>query len=158
MVLAAGVLVLMLSHLATAQTSSSDPYSTGTDSTQVDCSDPLMANSSSCASSGQQNPNGASGSQLQNYGQPGALNGAASQQTQGSRPQNYNDTGDLTNQNQNQNVRGLTGQRLPPEPLTEFQKFVAGTTGQMLPIYGADLFQNAPSTFAPVDQTPVPPD
>jgi protein involved in polysaccharide export with SLBB domain len=156
MVLASGVLVLMLSHLATAQTSSSDPYSTGTDSTQVDCSDPLMANSSSCASSGQQNPNGASGSQLQNYGQPGALNGAASQQTQGARPQNYNDTGDLTGQNQN--VRGLTGQRLPPEPLTEFQKFVAGTTGQMLPIYGADLFQNAPSTFAPVDQTPVPPD
>jgi protein involved in polysaccharide export with SLBB domain len=156
MVLASGVLVLMLSHLATAQTSPSDPYSTGTDSTQVDCSDPLMANSSSCTSNGQlnqTNPN-PTGTQLQNYGQPGAAGALGAQQTQAARPQNYTDTGELTNPN----ARGLNLQRLPAEPLTEFQKFVAGTTGQMLPIFGANLFQNAPSTFAPVDQTPVPPD
>jgi len=47
---------------------------------------------------------------------------------------------------------------LPPEPLTEFQKFVASTTGTILPIFGADLFNHAPSTFAPVDMAPVPPD
>lgn len=47
---------------------------------------------------------------------------------------------------------------LPPEPLTEFQKFVASTTGQVLPIYGANLFRQVPSTFAPLDLTPVPPD
>lgn len=47
---------------------------------------------------------------------------------------------------------------LPPEPLTEFQKFVAATTRQVLPIFGADLFRNVPSTFAPLDQTPVPAD
>jgi protein involved in polysaccharide export with SLBB domain len=47
---------------------------------------------------------------------------------------------------------------LPPEPPTEFQKFVASTTGQTLPIYGASLFSNVPSTFAPLDMTPVPPD
>jgi protein involved in polysaccharide export with SLBB domain len=46
----------------------------------------------------------------------------------------------------------------PLEPLTEFQKFVLSTTGQILPIYGADLFNNVPSTFAPLDMTPVPPD
>lgn len=45
-----------------------------------------------------------------------------------------------------------------PEPPTEFQKFVKDSTGQTLPIYGAWLFEQAPSTFAPVDQTPVPPD
>jgi protein involved in polysaccharide export with SLBB domain len=152
--LAFGVLLLIFAHQATAQTSSSDPYSTGTDSTQVDCSDPLMANSSSCMSNGQQGQTNA-GSQVQNYGPVGTSN-AASQQTQGTRPQNYSDTGTLSNQNQNN--RELVPQRLPPQPLTEFQKFVAGTTGQMLPVFGANLFQNAPSTFAPMDETPVPPD
>ncbi len=44
---------------------------------------------------------------------------------------------------------------LPPDQLTEFQKYVAATTGQMLPIYGANLFRNVPSTFAPVDLAPV---
>src|SRR5439155_2559625 len=47
---------------------------------------------------------------------------------------------------------------LPPEPLTEFQKFTAATTGMVLPIFGANLFQSVPSTFAPLDNAPVPPD
>ena len=45
---------------------------------------------------------------------------------------------------------------LPSEPLTEFQKFAASTTGQVLPIFGADLFRRVPSTFAPLDMAPVP--
>jgi protein involved in polysaccharide export with SLBB domain len=45
-----------------------------------------------------------------------------------------------------------------PEPLTEYQKFVASTTGLVLPIYGADLFRRTPSTFAPLDMAPVPSD
>ena len=48
--------------------------------------------------------------------------------------------------------------KLPLEPLTEFQKFVASTTGQILPIYGLSLFGSVPSTFAPLEMTPVPPD
>jgi protein involved in polysaccharide export with SLBB domain len=48
--------------------------------------------------------------------------------------------------------------QLPPEPLTEFQKFVASTTGVVLPVYGASLFVSTPSTFAPLDLTPVPAD
>jgi len=44
---------------------------------------------------------------------------------------------------------------LPPDPPTEFQKFVAATTGQLLPIYGANLFRNVPTTFAPNDLAPV---
>jgi protein involved in polysaccharide export with SLBB domain len=46
-------------------------------------------------------------------------------------------------------------QPLPPDLPTEFQKFVAATTGQLLPVYGASLFHNVPSTFAPVDLAPV---
>ncbi|MBB6146453.1 protein involved in polysaccharide export with SLBB domain [Silvibacterium bohemicum] len=155
LVLAFGVLLPLLAHGAFAQTSSSsDPFSTGTTSPQVDCTDPLLANSSTCTD-GSQSPS--SGSQIQNFGQAGAANipGSGSQQIQGARPQNYNDAGNISGQN---GARETILQKLPPEPLTEFQKFVAGTTGQVLPIFGADLFQNAPSTFAPMDQTPIPPD
>jgi protein involved in polysaccharide export with SLBB domain len=48
-------------------------------------------------------------------------------------------------------------QQFPPELPTEFQKFVGETTGQFLKIYGEDLFRRVPSTFAPSDQVPVPP-
>jgi polysaccharide export outer membrane protein len=48
---------------------------------------------------------------------------------------------------------------LTPEPLTEFQRMVASTTGRQLPIFGASLFSgDVPSTFAPVDDIPVGPD
>lgn len=49
-------------------------------------------------------------------------------------------------------------QQLPPEVPTEFQKFVAATTGQLLPVYGANLFRNVPTTFSPNDLAPVTPD
>jgi protein involved in polysaccharide export with SLBB domain len=47
---------------------------------------------------------------------------------------------------------------LPAELPTEFQKFVAATTGQLLPVYGANFFRNVPSTFSPNDLAPVTPD
>ena len=51
----------------------------------------------------------------------------------------------------------LAQQQLPPEPPTEFQRFVAATTGQMLPVYGANLFRNVPATFSPNDLAPATP-
>ena len=39
--------------------------------------------------------------------------------------------------------------------LTDFQLMVQSSLGQVLPIYGASLFENVPSTFAPVDHIPV---
>lgn len=49
-------------------------------------------------------------------------------------------------------------EKLPrPEP-TDFQLFAATSVGATLPIYGQDLFQAWPSTFAPVDGLPAPPD
>lgn len=41
---------------------------------------------------------------------------------------------------------------------SEFQAFVSQSIGHELPMYGYDLFQKAPSTFAPVDNVPVTPD
>ncbi len=114
----------------------------------VDCSDPLQADGPDCSSQTQgatpnQNPqlrlpqNGRSGNQ--------------SAQPNG----NYSDTEQL---NRQQVQRGQIQEPRRLAPLTEFQKFVASTTGQVLPIYGSNLFQRVPSTFAPVDMTPVPPD
>jgi protein involved in polysaccharide export with SLBB domain len=60
---------------------------------------------------------------------------------------------DLTGQSNTGN--SLQNRTLPQEPLTEFQKFVAATVGQLLPIYGANLFRNVPSTFSPNDLAPV---
>ncbi len=37
----------------------------------------------------------------------------------------------------------------------EFQKFVAISTGQILPMFGYNLFGGTPSTFAPIDRIPV---
>jgi len=47
---------------------------------------------------------------------------------------------------------------LPPEapaPTTDFQRFVASSIGEILPIFGASLFERVPTTFAPLDRVPV---
>ena len=50
---------------------------------------------------------------------------------------------------------------LPPpeapgaEATTDFQRFVASSIGQVLPIFGASLFERVPTTFAPLDRVPV---
>jgi len=41
-----------------------------------------------------------------------------------------------------------------PEP-NEFQRFVAQSTGQSLPLFGQNLFAGVPTTFAPVENVPV---
>lgn len=74
----------------------------------------------------------------------------------------------LTNQQQDQNTlnpnrterngRYPVDNPLEPVPLTGFQRMVAASVGRVLPIYGANLFTNVPSTFAPVDRIPVTPD
>jgi protein involved in polysaccharide export with SLBB domain len=45
-----------------------------------------------------------------------------------------------------------------PDPITDFQRLVSMSLGQIIPIYGRQLFRGVPTTFAPVDQTPVTPD
>jgi len=78
---------------------------------------------------------------------------------------------DQTNQNNQNNPNAQTGNqpqqmqdlnavepKLPLDSPTEFQNMVANATGKMLPIYGAKLFRNPPSTFAPLNMVPVTPD
>ena len=46
--------------------------------------------------------------------------------------------------------------RIPREPPpTEFQEFVAASVGRKLPLYGHNLFDRVPTTFAPLDRVPV---
>src|SRR5215471_6199545 len=52
-------------------------------------------------------------------------------------------------------VQGVTPELLPVEPDIEFQQFVANSLGYMLPIFGQNLFENVPSTFAPLEYVPV---
>ena len=47
---------------------------------------------------------------------------------------------------------------LPPLEPGDFQKFVQTGTGRMLPLFGASLFDEAPTTFAPIGAVPVPAD
>jgi protein involved in polysaccharide export with SLBB domain len=117
----------------------------------TDCSDPIAALSSQCAGQSQQQ-SGSPGSG-QDYGPATRLGGETTQtQRGGVNNQNYSDSGGLTSPNR---MNRQTQAAEPPEPLSEFQKFVAATTGQVLPVFGANVFQNAPSTFAPLDQGPV---
>lgn len=46
----------------------------------------------------------------------------------------------------------------PPDPQTDLQKLAKQATGDTVPVFGRDLFERAPSTFAPADQIPVTPD
>jgi len=44
---------------------------------------------------------------------------------------------------------------LPPPKPSEFQKFVEGATGRLLPMFGAGFFADAADSFAPIDNVPV---
>ena len=75
------------------------------------------------------------------------------------QPENQNETTNTQNGNRTQQQQNLNQQvRLPLEPPTEFQLMIANSIGKTLPIYGASLFRNPPSTFAPLNLVPVTPD
>ena len=137
------------------QPSTPSGYPSGSQtSTNPDCSDPMVASSADCMGQDQGN-----GQQLNGNPQSGASVPAAfGAQTQNSN-NNYTDTGQQNSRQGQQNGANSQQQMLlPPEPLTEFQKFIASTTSQVLPIFGANLFRRVPSTFAPLNMTPVPSD
>jgi protein involved in polysaccharide export with SLBB domain len=135
-----------------SQNPSGSIYGTGGPSS-IDCSDPLMATSSACASQ-MQGANGLSGQQSGGGGVSLGSSAGLGMPTPNT-PFNYFDLEQPTAQSAAANAHS---EPLPPEALTEFQKFVAATTGQVLPIYGANLFRRVPSTFAPLNFAPVPPD
>ena len=133
------------------------------------CADPLMAPDSACDTSqqhdqqqypqqypqqySQQNPQ----VNQQQYPQPYQQTpGQPSITTPGMvNPRQFSGTEENTPLNPLARAR-LQQQGLLQEAPTEFQKFVEATTGQLLPVYGAELFRNVPSTFSPNNLAPVP--
>ena len=114
----------------------------------LQCADPLMAASTECTTLSQ---NGSGATALS---QSGAAMPSQSVAAPTNPIHNYSDTKRLSPPNTTQSQQTLLRQ----EPLTEFQKFIASSTGEILPIFGANLFRSVPSTFAPLNMTPVPPD
>jgi protein involved in polysaccharide export with SLBB domain len=100
-----------------------------------------------------------SSNQTQNLS-PGNQNTSSSPQgivlQPGQTDQNGTNQQGTQTQQQQQSQNALT--RLPLDPPTEFQQMIANSTGKTLPIYGAHLFRNPPSTFAPLNMVPVTPD
>jgi polysaccharide export outer membrane protein len=148
-------------------------------SQQMDCSQPQNALSPACSgvSSQPMSPSGAVPGVMpaQGYGQStyGPAYGAPGYPQQyGSVPGNGSVPGSGINQrvptfvDQVPYGRGIAGAyRTPYSPYTrntyqptEFQRVVAGATGAMLPIFGADLFAENGGSFVPVDRVPVTPD
>jgi polysaccharide export outer membrane protein len=84
----------------------------------------------------------------------------ADQQRSGNNPEWNRTTGAQNRNGQNPDTQerdrreGTTAVDTP----TEFQMLVAQTTGTGMPIFGANLFSNAPSTFAPLASGQVTPD
>jgi protein involved in polysaccharide export with SLBB domain len=132
----------------------------------VDCSDPLMAQTPQCqleqgvygsSRQGQQGTTGVPG-MYPGLGATSPESGAGSSGPFGQQIPNSPNYRDSTLNGYNGLRRNYSYQQpLPPEPLTEFQRMVAASAGQVLPIFGANLFRSVPSTFAPVDQIPVTP-
>ena len=132
------------------QQSQGNSASEGTQNSNTwDCSDPLLASTPQCSGQSSEDASGMLGSQMR-LPSTGSLTNQPQVQTR-----TYSDAESQTRQPSTRNQTRT--QPLPREPLTEFQKFAATTSGQVLPIFGADLFQNVPSTFAPLDMAPVPP-
>lgn len=48
--------------------------------------------------------------------------------------------------------------RAPEVGTSEFQKFIADSTGKILPVFGAQFFSNAAATYTPISGAPVPAD
>jgi protein involved in polysaccharide export with SLBB domain len=149
-------LILLLWAWSTTVCAHGQSQTTVPDLTQnpnnIDCTDPLLASAAACTGQAPQNP-----------GFGSSLPGAQSSPTPDTGDQTANPTDNTSTVDEFgrpiTNQRTQTQQRpLPPEPLTELQQFIASTTGQVLPIFGADLFRHVPSTFAPLDLTPVPSD
>lgn len=89
-------------------------------------------------------------------GSAGTVTAPRSSTTGNGTTQNSTDTTSTDAQSRQNATRAVTP--LTPEAVTEFQRLVQESTGQELPIFGANLFSNVPSTFAPVDNIPVSPD
>ena len=136
---------------ASLATSAVSAFGQTSSSSQVNCNDPAYSNTSLCRATTDpqvQNPIA-----IPQPVQAGSADPGMNQRSNDSQQVYVDQAGNDARR------RGTSGYRqedlLPPDPMTDFQRLVRSSTGEMLPIFGRDLFRQAPSTFAPADQIPV---
>ena len=92
----------------------------------------------------------------------GGANGGSSLETPNMRGERFDfqqpPDSNYMNAHGNNPSRNLPNYQFRPQQPTEFQRYVGEAVGVWLPIFGSELFQGIPSTFAPVDNAPVTPD
>ncbi len=143
------ILSLVAALLCAGSMTASAQFMGGSSTSQTtDCSNPANASSPQCAGT---NPNPyATGQSTYGAGsqppQPSAMGGNGIRQN----VPTYMDR--LPNANQPYSPYAGLQQN---QPLTEFQRVVAGSVGAVLPIFGANLFSSNAAQFAPIDRTPV---
>jgi protein involved in polysaccharide export with SLBB domain len=128
--------------------SESSPQSSTAPSIAVDCSDPSQADSPECVAQNQ-----TSG------GTPGSTQGRGNAPSSVTIPQlrspfesNQPPAAAPPNPSQVQRPKSTVW------PETEFEQMVADSVGRPLPLFGQSLFDQPPSTFAPMDFVEVPSD
>jgi protein involved in polysaccharide export with SLBB domain len=122
-----------------------DPQSGNTQSA-VDCSDPSQAGSPACTST-------------QGSGNTQGFNPTLAPPLV---PELKNPAGLNTEQSSTRTLPANPSQgprpNTSPWPETEFEQMVADTAGRVLPLFAESLFDQPPSTFAPIDSLQVPSD
>jgi protein involved in polysaccharide export with SLBB domain len=137
--------VVLSTGVCFSQTYGDSSQGTQSQGVQVDCSDPMQADSPVCS--------GAQAPRVSLQGGESSI-----QRTPQLRTSPGFDTGlnpRLTPLNPSEIQRRKL---LPPRPETEFEQMVADSAGRALPLFGQSLFLGPPSTFAPFDQLSVPSD
>ena len=122
-------------------------------SANINCGDSLFGSSPACQGAQQQQAQQASAASF--AGQAMDTQGSSNPRSQDNQ-QVYVDNAGINGRSPNANAAQQSF--FSPDPVTDLQKLARQSTGEMLPIFGRDLFQRAPSTFAPADQIPVTPD
>lgn len=142
------VLVVVLALPAIMLGEQQDPYAYSSDQNQEKPKTPAADQSQT----GTQ-PAGGGQAQSAEQTQPGQRNPAGEQSASPSVV--LDDTHTLPTAN----APKLPQPKLPittkPVELTDFQRLVESSLGKVLPIYGENLFDHVPTTFAPVDRVPV---
>lgn len=142
-----GVFVVLNAALCLSQVVNETPQST-TPGAAVDCNDPLQASSPECS--------------LQIQNATGVRRGQNLTPPVSQVPQLRNPFGASEGQYPPRttpvNPSQIRRPNVPTWPQTEFEQMAADSAGRPLPLFGQSLFDQAPSTFAPVDQLQVPND
>jgi protein involved in polysaccharide export with SLBB domain len=121
------------------------PQSAANPSAALDCSDPAQADSPECLAQAQS----LSGAQQGQYlPSPSAIPQLRSPY----------DAGQYLPRTTPLNPSQRRQSKTTPWPETEFEQMVADTVGRPLPLFGQSLFEQPPSTFAPMDLLQVPND